>query len=100
MAIRVIQWTTGNVGRRSLRAILRNPQLELVGVYAHAGDKVGHDAGELSGLGEVVGVAATHDVDALLASGAQACSYNPLWPDVDDLCRLLGAGVNVCSTAR
>ena len=99
MAIRVIQWTTGNVGRRSLRAILRSPQLELVGVYAHAGDKVGRDAGELSGLGEVVGVAATHDVDALLAAGAQACSYNPMWPDVDDLCRLLAAGVNVCSTA-
>jgi len=99
VAIRVIQWTTGNVGRRSLRAILRNPQLELVGVYAHGADKVGRDAGELSGLGEVVGVVATSDVDALLATGAQACSYNPLWPDVDHLCRLLGAGVNVCSTA-
>ena len=31
---RVIQWSTGNVGRQALAAILDHPQLELVGVYA------------------------------------------------------------------
>ncbi len=31
MTIRVVQWTTGNVGRRAARAILRHPDLELVG---------------------------------------------------------------------
>jgi len=99
VAIRVIQWTTGNVGRRALRAIVRNPQLELVGVYAHGADKVGRDAGELGGLDERLGVVATHDIDTLIASGADACSYNPIWPDVDHLCRLLESGINVCSTA-
>jgi len=99
VAIRVIQWTTGNVGRRSVRAIVRHPHLELVGVYAHGAEKVGRDAGELSGLDRPVGVTATDDVDALLATGADACSYNPMWPDLDVLCRLLGAGINVCSTA-
>ena len=32
---RVIQWTTGNIGRRSLRAIIARPDMELVEVYAH-----------------------------------------------------------------
>jgi 4-hydroxy-tetrahydrodipicolinate reductase len=99
MPIRVIQWTTGNVGRRALRAILRNPLFELVGVYAHAPDKRGRDAAELCGHERETGVRATDDVDALLALAPDACSYNPLWPDLDQLCRLLEAGVNVCSTA-
>ncbi len=99
MTITVIQWTTGNVGVRALRAVLRNPDLELVGLYAHGDDKVGRDAGDLAGLAETTGVVATHDVDALLATGADVCSYNPLWPDVDHLCRLLGAGINVASTS-
>ena len=44
MALRVIQWTTGNVGQRSLRAIATHPDLELVGVYSHGAQKVGLDA--------------------------------------------------------
>ncbi len=32
MPLRVVQWTTGNVGRRALAAILAHPALELVGV--------------------------------------------------------------------
>ena len=39
--LRVIQWTTGNIGRRSLHAIIGRPDLELAGVYAHGADKVG-----------------------------------------------------------
>jgi len=37
----VIQWNTGRVGKYSLRAILDDPRLKLVGVYAHSPDKVG-----------------------------------------------------------
>jgi len=98
-ALRVIQWTTGNIGRRSLHAIIGRPDLELVGVYAHGADKVGRDAAELCGWTEPTGVLATDDIDALLALGADACCYNPLWPSIDELCRLLEAGVNVCSSA-
>jgi len=47
MKYRVIQWTTGNVGRRALRAIIEHPEMELVGVYAHGKEKVGKDAAEL-----------------------------------------------------
>jgi 2,4-diaminopentanoate dehydrogenase len=97
--LRVIQWTTGNIGRRSLHAILARPDLELVGVYAHGADKVGRDAAELCGWPEPTGVRATSDIAELLALGADACCYNPLWPSVDELCALLEAGVNVCSSA-
>ena len=65
--LRVIQWTTGNIGRRSLHAIIGRPDLELVGVYAHSADKVGREAAELCGWPDPTGVLATSDVDALIA---------------------------------
>src|SRR3954470_13719365 len=98
-ALRVIQWTTGNIGTRSLHAIATRPDMELVGVYAHSPDKVGRDAAELGGLSTPIGVIATNDVDELLALKPDAWVYNPVWSSVDELCRLLEAGVNVCSTA-
>ena len=45
------------------------------------------------------GSLATNDVDALLALEPDACCYNPLWPNIDELVRLLEAGVNVCTSA-
>jgi hypothetical protein len=98
MAGRVVQWTTGNVGQRSVRAVVAHPDLELVGCYAWSPDKVGRDVGELCGV-DPVGVAATDDVGALLALGPDCVVYNPMWPDVDELVRILEAGVNVVSTA-
>jgi hypothetical protein len=49
--------------------------------------------------GRLAGVAATNDIDALFALRPDACCYNPLWPNIDELVRLLEAGVNVCSGA-
>src|SRR5581483_3338747 len=98
MRLRVVQWTTGNVGRQSVAAIARNPGLELVGCYAWSPDKVGRDVGELCGL-ERLGVTATHDVDALLALRPDCVVYNPMWPSIDELVRILEAGANVVSTA-
>src|SRR4051794_28095476 len=98
MTYRVVQWTTGNVGQRSVRAVAANPALELVGCYAWSPDKVGRDAGELCGIGHL-GVAATDDVDALLALAPDCVIYNPMWPNVEELVRILSAGVNVVSTA-
>jgi 4-hydroxy-tetrahydrodipicolinate reductase len=97
--LRVIQWTTGNIGTRSLHAIAGRPDLDLVGVYAHSPDKVGRDAADLGGLSRPTGVLATDDIDALVALRPDACVYNPVWSSVDELCRLLEAGINVCSTA-
>ena len=98
MALRIVQWTTGNVGQRSVRAVVGHPDLELVGCYAWSADKVGRDVGELCGI-DPVGVAATDDVDALLALRPDCVVYNPMWPDTDEVVRLLEAGVNVVSTA-
>src|SRR5687768_11107363 len=98
MAIRVVQWTTGNVGKRSVRAVTTHPDLELVGCYAWSADKVGTDVGELCGI-DPVGVAATNDVDALLALKPDVVVYNPMWPSTDELVRILAAGVNVVTTA-
>lgn len=95
---RVVQWTTGNVGKSSLRSILANPQFELIGCYAWSPDKAGRDAGELVGV-DPIGVAATNDVDALLDLKPDCVVYNPMWIDVDELVRILSAGVNVVTTA-
>ena len=98
MTLRVVQWTTGNVGKQSLIAIAANPGLELVGCYAWSPDKVGRDVGELCGL-QPLGVRATNDVDALLALRPDCVVYNPMWPSIDELVRIVAAGVNVVSTA-
>lgn len=98
MTARVVQWTTGNVGQRSVRAVVAHPDLELVGCYAWSKDKVGTDVGELCGI-DPVGVLATDDVDALLGLAPDCVVYNPMWQDVDELVRILEAGVNVVSTA-
>ncbi|WP_122445179.1 dihydrodipicolinate reductase [Mycobacterium attenuatum] len=95
---RVVQWTTGNVGKSALRAIVANSALELVGCYAWSPDKAGRDAGELCGI-DPLGVAATNDVGALLALKPDCVVYNPMWKDVGELVRILSAGVNVVTTA-
>ncbi|OBJ62786.1 dihydrodipicolinate reductase [Mycobacterium sp. 1423905.2] len=95
---RVVQWTTGNVGKSSLQSITDNPLLELVGCYAWSSDKAGRDAGELCGL-PPLGVTATNDAEELLALKPDCVVYNPMWIDVDELVRILSAGVNVVTTA-
>src|SRR5215471_2154770 len=99
MTIRVVQWTTGNVGKQSAIAIAGNPGLELVGCYAWSPDKVGRDVGELCGI-EHLGVTATDDVDALLALEPDCVVYNPMFANVDELVRILASGINVVTTSE
>ncbi len=98
MTLRIVQWTTGNVGKQSVAAIAANPELELVGCYAWSPDKAGHDVGELCGL-EPLGIAATRDADALLALRPDCVVYNPMWQSVDELVRIIESGANVVTTA-
>jgi 4-hydroxy-tetrahydrodipicolinate reductase len=86
------------VGKQSAIAIARHPGMELVGCYAWSRDKVGRDVGELCGV-DALGVRATNDVDALLALRPDCVIYNPMWPSIDELVRILAAGVNVVTTA-
>lgn len=98
MTYRVVQWTTGNVGRRSIRAIAASPHLELVGCFVFSEEKDGRDAGELAGI-ENLGVKATRNADALLALAPDCVNYNPMWPNVDELIGILESGINVATTA-
>lgn len=98
--LRVAVWTTGNVIRQAVRAILARPDLELVGAYARSPEKDGVDVGELCGLGRPLGVEATSDADALVASGIDCVVYSPLHLDVPELARILRAGVDVVATAE
>jgi 4-hydroxy-tetrahydrodipicolinate reductase len=103
MPLRVIQWSTGNVGSFALRATIQHPELELVGVWVHSEKKAGTDAGELCGL-PPCGVVATRDADALLALDADCVCYTAtadLRPGdaVDDMCRILASGKNVVSSS-
>ncbi|WP_219941483.1 hypothetical protein [Iamia sp. SCSIO 61187] len=97
---RVVQWTTGNVARQTVRAVLGRPDLELVGVYAFSPAKEGVDVGELCGLDAPVGVSATSDVEALLALGPDCVVYTPLHVDVDEVATLLRAGVDVVTSSE
>lgn len=97
--LRVVQWTTGKVAREAIKAILDRPNLELVGVYAYSKEKSGQDVGDLAKLGRKLGIAATHDIDALIALKPDCVVYMPLHPDVEQLARLLRAGINVATTA-
>jgi len=97
MTYKVIQWTTGYVGREAVKGILAHPELELVGAYAWSPEKNGQDVGELCGIGRL-GVKASSDIDALLALGADCVCYTPNHPDVDVICRLLEGGVNVVAS--
>jgi hypothetical protein len=106
MTYRVIQWATGNVGRTALRAVVKHPELELVGLLVHDPAKQGRDAGELCKL-DPTGVRASIDVDEILALDADCVLHMPLPSarggddperDLRDLCRILASGKNAVTT--
>jgi 2,4-diaminopentanoate dehydrogenase len=97
--LRVVQWTTGIVGRTSLRSIIAHPKLELVGVYCYSNDKVGVDAGIIANVSPV-GVKATNRIDDILALKPDCVVYMPQWPDIAHIEQLLSSGINVVTTAR
>src|SRR5580658_253421 len=103
MTLRVVQWSTGNVGRHALAGIRAHPDLELVGLFVSNPDKVGRDAGELAGLGTTMGVVGSSDIDALLALAPDCIVHTAMADDrlgeaLTDLERFLAAGINVVSS--
>jgi len=96
---KVLVWSTGGIGSLAIQTAHQRPDLELAGVWVHSEDKVGRDAGELSGIGPI-GVEATNDADALIAAGADCVVYAASGPRLDaiavpDYVRMLEAGINV-----
>lgn len=101
---RVVQFSTGNVGRHALRALIGRPDLELVGVHASGPDKIGRDAAELCGLRQPTGVLATGDIGALIDLAPDCVVYTALaetrpMEAIDQLSLLLRAGINVVGTS-
>jgi 2,4-diaminopentanoate dehydrogenase len=94
---RVVQWATGNIGTKSLRAVIDHPNLELVGLYVHSPDKVGKDAGELCGVG-ATGVIATDSITDVIALDTDCVLYMQQGCDFDDVCRILESGANIVTT--
>ncbi len=94
MSYRVIQWATGGVGRAAMEGVLDHPDLELAGAWVHSSFKEGLDLGTLLGRG-ALGIAATSDVDSLLATEADCVLYSPFMADPTVVAAILESGKNV-----
>jgi hypothetical protein len=93
----VVQWSTGNIGRRALGILLDRDDFDVVGVHAFGSDKVGCDAGALADQPRI-GVAATADTDALIDLRPDCVNYMPRVIDYDLVARMLRSGINVVTT--
>lgn len=101
---RVVQFSTGNVGRHALRALIGRPDMKLVGLHASGPDKIGRDAADVCGLPTPTGVIATDDIGALIDLAPDCVVYTALaetrpMEAIDELTRFLGAGINVVGTS-
>jgi hypothetical protein len=94
---RVVQWSTGNIGRRALAILLDRADFDVVGVHAMGADKAGSDAGLLADRPST-GVTATSDVDALLDLAPDCVTYMPRVIDYELVERMLRRGINVVTT--
>jgi hypothetical protein len=94
MALRVIQWATGSVGKAAIDCIVQHPDLELVGCWVHSQDKHGKDVGDIVGTSSL-GVTATTSIDDILATEADAVVYTPLIGNTGEVAALLRSGKNV-----
>lgn len=104
MSYKVVTWGTGNVGSYAVRAVLNHPELELVAHIVSSADKAGRDVAELIGLGDPVGVLATNDIDAALATRPDCVVYTAhsetrMMEAAEDQARCLRQGINVVSSS-
>lgn len=95
--LRVVQWATGQIGRHAMRKVIEHPGLDLVGVYVFSESKAGLDAGEICGL-PPTGIMATRKVDDIIALAPDCVLYMQEGVDLDVICRLLEAGINIVTT--
>ncbi|OAN37575.1 diacylglycerol kinase [Mycolicibacterium iranicum] len=104
MAIRVALIGTGNCGSLALRQLIQDARFDLTGVWVSAEAKVGRDAGELARLDVTTGVAATNDLDEIIAAKPDCvvyCAMGDIRPReaLADVRGLLEAGINVVGSS-
>ncbi|MEM0953265.1 MAG: hypothetical protein AAGI24_03910 [Pseudomonadota bacterium] len=63
MPSKVVTWGTGNVGTYAVRAVVNQPELELIGHIVSSAEKAGKDVADLVGLDTPTGVLATDDIE-------------------------------------
>ena len=102
MTTKIVQWATGPVGAAQLREVIRDPDLELVGVLVYSDDKVGLDAGDLVDL-PPTGVTTTADRAAIMALDADlvlhaASKAHGFEQNTEDIIELLESGKDVITT--
>ena len=106
MPTRVIQWSSGNVGKSVLRAVAERADLELAGLYVFSDSKAGQDAGDIAGIGPL-NVPATNQIDDVLKTEAEVVIHTSLPSlvygedrdaDLKNICALLASGKNVITT--
>ncbi len=100
MAIRVALIGTGNCGSLALKQLINDARFDLTGVWVSTDAKVGRDAGELAGLDVTAGIAATNDLDAIIAANPDCVVYCAMGdtrlPDaMADVRKILTAGIDV-----
>ena len=100
MTIRVALIGTGNCGSLALKQLVNDPRFDLTGVWVSSDAKVGKDAGELAGLDVTTGIAATNDLDAIIAAKPDCIVYCAMGdtrlPDaMVDVRKILAAGIDV-----
>lgn len=95
--LRVVQWATGLVGMAAMRAVIKDRRFQLVGLHAHSPSKIGRDAGEICGL-DPIGVAATNQISRIIELQPDCVLYMREGYDVDEMCSLLEAGINIVTT--
>jgi len=106
MKTRIVQWSSGNIGRAIIRDVARRDDLELAGLYVYSSAKAGTDAGEIAGI-EPLGIEASRDIETMLTTEAEVVIHTPLPSlvygdkpdaDIETICRLLASGKNVITT--
>ncbi|MGZ4452263.1 MAG: NAD(P)H-dependent amine dehydrogenase family protein [Nocardioides sp.] len=101
--LRVAVWSTGTVGRHAIAGVDAHPDLDLVAVWTSTPEKDGIDAGHLAGLSRDLGILATTDRDAVLASKPDCIVHAAMTDDrvfeaIEDLTSFLRAGIDVVSS--
>jgi 2,4-diaminopentanoate dehydrogenase len=100
--LRVVEWSTGTVGKHAVAGILARPDLQLVGCWVSSEEKHGRDVGEICGA-DPIGVTATMHKDELVALRPD-CVVHTAMTDADPFAaltlfeELLAAGINVVSS--
>ena len=100
--LRVVEWSTGTVGRHAIAGIQARPDMELVGVWVSSDAKHGKDVGELCG-GEPTGLKATMRKDELIGLKPDLVVHTAMtdedpFASFDLFAELLEAGINVVSS--